>query len=977
MTPQEFLNKWRHVELTERSASQSHFNDICRLLEIEDPISADPKGEWFTFEKGASKTGGGEGWADVWRKECFAWEYKGKKKDLDRAFAQLQQYAIALDNPPLLIVSDMDRFRIHTNWTNTVQEVREFALEDLLDGATRDLLRACFLDPERLKPAKTRQMLTEEAAEEFSQLAQRLRARGHDPHTVAHFVNRLVFCMFAEDVNLLPDHMFTAMLKASAPKPDTFATNAAILFGAMKSGGLVGFTKVEWFNGGLFDNDSALPLERADIDNLIAAAALDWSEIDPSILGTLFERGLDPDKRSQLGAHYTDRDKIMQIVEPVIIRPLLGEWEAIRAEIEDLIANAPQQTAEKLLKGAERTKRDRAFARAQELLRGFLERLRKFRVLDPACGSGNFLYLSLLALKDIEHRANLEAEALGCTREFPAVGPECVLGIELNPYAAELARVSVWIGEIQWMRRNGFEAAKNPILRSLGNIDNRDAVLVTDGHGNPVLDAEGKPRRSTWPDADVVVGNPPFLGDKKMIRELGEEYATKLRQAYSGKVPGGANLVCYWLSQASDSIRSSGLLRAGLVTTNAVRTGADRRVLETLCRTAELYEAWSDEPWVVDGASVRVSIICVSTEPLPKRLDGADVATITASLSQFQQPMPSPLAENSGTSFTGTFLNGPFEIPAETASAWLQAPRNVAGHHNREVLRLTANGQDLLQRGERKWLLDFGADLSERDAALYEAPFEYARQQIQPYRQRRDEDGNFEVRRQNHRERWWIHAEARPGMRRALEGLSRFIVTPMVSSTRMFAFLEPAYLPNQKLVVFPREDYTFLGLLSSIFHEAWTLEYCSWIGAGNDPTYATKSVYQTYPFPEGLTPDIPAAAYADDARAKAIAAAAERLNTLRENWLNPPDLVERVPEVVPGYPDRILPKDEAAAQELKKRTLTNLYNARPAWLDHAHRALDEAVANAYGWGEDFRAGTLTDDEILARLFRLNQERASS
>lgn len=201
------------------------------------------------------------------------------------------------------------------------------------------------------------------------------------------------------------------------------------------------------------------------------------------------------------------------------------------------------------------------------------------------------------------------------------------------------------------------------------------------------------------------------------------------------------------------------------------------------------------------------------------------------------------------------------------------------------------------------------------------------------------------------------------------------MVTPMVSSTRVFAFLQPAYLPNQKLVVFPREDDTFLGLLSSIFHEAWTLEYCSWIGAGNDPTYATRSVYQTFPFPEGLTPNIPAAAYADDPRAQAIAKAAARLNELRENWLNPPDLVVREAEVVPGYPDRILPKDEAAAKELAKRTLTNLYNARPAWLDHAHRALDEEVANAYGWGDDFRAGLLSDDEILARLFRLNQERA--
>ncbi|QOV93448.1 class I SAM-dependent DNA methyltransferase [Novosphingobium sp. ES2-1] len=977
MTPHEFLSKWRHVELKERSASQSHFNDLCALLGVLDPIAADPKGEWFAFEKGATKTSGGEGWADVWRKGCFAWEYKGPRKDLDKAFSQLLQYAVALENPPLLIVSDMDRIRIHTNWTNTVQEVHEFTLDDLLDGQVRERLKRAFTDPEDFKPSKTRQALTEETAREFAGIAQRLRDRGHEAHRVAHFVNQLVFCMFAEDVGLLPDNLFTKMLDLCRSDPASFAENASTLFGAMaQPNGKVGFTRIDWFNGGLFANDAVLPVSRDDVEELYQAALRDWSQIDPSILGTLFERGLDPAKRSQLGAHYTDRDKIMMIVKPVIIDPLEAEWAEALAKMTALIESAPKRTAERLLTPAEKRRAEKLKDEAAAIHSAFIERLVNFRVLDPACGSGNFLYVALRALKDIEHRANLDAEALGLSRGFPRVGPECVLGIELNPYAAELARVSVWIGEIQWMRRNGFDAAKNPILRNLDTIECRDAVLVTDGHGNPVLDAEGKPRRASWPDANVVVGNPPFLGDKKMIRELGGEYATALRRAYSGKVPGGANMVCYWLSQANDSVRSSGLLRAGLVTTNAIRTGADRRVLEMLCKTAELFEAWSDEPWVVDGASVRVSMICVSTEPLPKRLDGAEVATITASLSQFQQPLPSPLDENSGTSFTGTFLNGPFEVSAETALGWLQAPRNVAGHYNREVIRLTANGQDLLQRGERKWLLDFGTNLSERDAALYEAPFEYARQHIQSYRQRRDENGNFEVRRQNHRERWWIHAEARPGMRRALEGLSRFIVTPMVSSTRVFAFLEPAYLPNQKLVVFPREDDTFLGLLSSIFHETWTLEYCSWIGAGNDPTYATKSVYQTFPFPEGLTPNIPAAAYADDPRSIAIAKAAARLNELRENWLNPPDLVVREPEVVPGYPDRILPKDEVAAKELAKRTLTNLYNARPAWLDHAHRALDEAVADAYGWGDDFRAGLLTDDEVLARLFRLNQERAS-
>ncbi|MEM6908348.1 MAG: DNA methyltransferase [Pseudomonadota bacterium] len=585
MTPAEFIQKWRAAELKERTASQEHFLDLCELLGIEKPASADPKGEWFTFEKGASKTGGGEGWADVWRKECFAWEYKGKKKDLDRAFAQLQQYAIALDNPPLLIVSDMDRFRVHTNWTNTVQEVHEFALEDLLNGATRDLLRNCFEAPERLKPAKTRQMLTEEAAEEFSQLAQRLRSRGHEAHAVAHFVNRLVFCMFAEDVGLLPDHMFTAMLKASAPRPDTFATNAAILFGAMKSGGLVGFTKVEWFNGGLFDDDSTLPLERAVIDNLIAAAALDWSEIDPSILGTLFERGLDPDKRSQLGAHYTDREKIMQIVEPVIIRPLTAEWEAIRVEIEAQIHKAEEarnrtptkQSEAKKVYAAARRAEANALKKAKELHGTFVDRLRSFRVLDPACGSGNFLYLSLLALKDLEHLVNLEAEQLGLGRFSPTVGPESVFGIELNSYAAELARVSVWIGVIQWMRRNGFEAARNPILRSLGNIECRDAILAPDG------------TEARWPDADAIVGNPPFLGAKLMKRMLGVSETERIRAAFEGRLPGFTDLVCYWFEKAREKIAEGRCERAGLVATNSIRKNTNLPVMKRILDATRIF----------------------------------------------------------------------------------------------------------------------------------------------------------------------------------------------------------------------------------------------------------------------------------------------------------------------------------------------------------------------------------------------------
>ena len=342
MKPHDFLKKWRNVELKERSASQSHFIDLCALLGVEDPVSADPKGEWFTFEKGANKTSGGNGWADVWRRECFGWEYKGRHANLDKAYGQLLQYSVALENPPLLIVSDMNRIVIRTNWTNSVQETHEIALEDLTDGAVRDRLKAAFTDPELFKPAKSRQELTEETAREFAGIAQRLRERGHEPHRVAHFVNQLVFCMFAEDVGLLPDNLFTKMLTASRVRPERFESNAAKLFGAMATGGDIDFTPIEWFNGGLFTDASVLPVDSEDIDQLLTAAHRDWSQIDPSILGTLFERGLDPAKRSQLGAHYTDRDKIMMIVRPVIIEPLEAEWVEALAKITALVEKGAQ-----------------------------------------------------------------------------------------------------------------------------------------------------------------------------------------------------------------------------------------------------------------------------------------------------------------------------------------------------------------------------------------------------------------------------------------------------------------------------------------------------------------------------------------------------------------------------------------------------------------------------------------------------------
>ena len=962
MTPQDFIKKWRNVELKERTASHSHFIDLCRLLDIDDPVTADPKGEWFTFEKGASKTSGGEGWADVWRKDAFAWEYKGKRKDLDEAFKQLLNYSIALENPPLLIVSDMDRIRIHTNWTSTVAKVHTITLDDLMDAANRDLLRNAFLDPIRLKPAKTRQLLTEEAAKNFASMAQRLRERGHDPQAVAHFINRLVFCMFAEDVELLPKKMFERMISAARPKPETFAVHAKTLFAAMKTGGMVGFESVEWFNGGLFDSDDVLPLEWQDIDDLIRAAQLDWSDIDPSILGTLFERGLDPSKRSQLGAHYTDRDKIMQIVNPVIVEPLLAEWAEIKAQIEAQIDAAPKPTAEKLLSTAQKAKRTRALDKAEVLHQAFLDRLKAFRALDPACGSGNFLYLALRELKDIEHRVNLEAEALGLPRGFPQIGPEAVLGIELNPYAAELARISVWIGEIQWMRRNGFEAGKKPILRTLNTIENRDAVLNADG------------TRAEWPKADVVIGNPPFLGASRMISELGEEYVNLLRTSWGTIVPGFADLVCYWFAKAWFQMLSGKLHRAGMVSTNSIRGGANRKVLDPIVSNGRIFEAWADEEWTVEGAAVRVSLICFDTlSGGNARLNGAETTAVfsdlTGKLGSVDLTKAIRLSQNCGVAYLGTKKGGPFDLPPSLARTMLTAPTNPNGEKNSKVLHRRFTGTDLARRAEDRWIIDFGHGVCAPDAMLFELPFSYVVEHVKPIR-----DKN---RREARRRNFWLHSETAPGLRNAINGRARFIGTARVSKFRLFSWLMNGASIDDGAIAIARDDDTTFGILHSGFHELWALRMGTFLGVGNDPRYTPSTTFETFPFPEGLTPDIPATDYAADPRAVKIAVAAARLNELRENWLNPADLVDRVPEVVAGYPDRILPKSDAAAKELKKRTLTNLYNARPAWLDHAHKALDEAVAEAYGWGDDWRAGLLTDDEILSRLFKLNQTRAAA
>jgi type II restriction/modification system DNA methylase subunit YeeA len=859
---------------------------------------------------------------------------------LAKAYQQLKMYADALENPPLLIVSDLQRFEIHTNFTATIKKVYAFTVEELADPQTRKLLSLAFNDPQQLRPGITRAAITEQAAEKFATLAEALRKRGHDPHAVAHFLNRLLFCMFAEDIGLLPEHIFTKLVASSQGEPGKFESRAAELFAAMKDGGDFALNTIAWFNGGLFEDASTLRLEASELATLQEAARLDWSEIDPSIFGTLFERGLDPSKRSQLGAHYTDPATIMKLVRPVIVEPWLAEWEKERAAIAAALGKSKAKTIPKA---------------TQNRFNAFLDRLRDFRVLDPACGSGNFLFVALRALKDLEQRVMFEAEELGLPRQVPSIGPANVLGIELNEYAAELARITVWIGEIQWMIQNGYGARRDPILQSLGGIQNRDALLNADG------------TEAAWPRADVIVGNPPFIGNKKLIRELGANYINAVRMAYSGRVTGGVDFVCYWFEKANEAIASGSTKRAGLVATNSIRGGANREVLKHAVDTSRIFEAWSDEDWTNEGAAVRVSLVCFGKSEQGANLNGNRVSEIFADLTAGNHETPGydltkakRLSSNAKLSFMGVTKSGPFDIDGSVARKILGLP-NPNGRPNSDVLRLSINGADLARRSTDSWIINFGL-LTEQEAALYEEPFRYAASTIKPEREKSRTPSN--------RERWWIYERPRPEMYAALVGKRRYIATCLVSKHRFFVWQDVAVTPENVVIVVARDDDTTLGVLHSRIHELWALRMGT--SLEDRPRYTPSTTFETFPFPAGMTPNIPAVQYADNPDANAIANAAKALVEARANWLNPAEWVDWVTtpeEEKAGFPKRPVAKPGKEAA-LRKRTLTNLYNERPTWLANLHDAIDKAVASAYGW-----EWPLSDDDILRRLFVLNQQRA--
>ena len=977
MTPSRFIQKWRDHSLSESSAAQQHFCDLCALLDHPTPAEADSTGEEFTFEKLTEKHRGSHGWADVWKRGHFAWEYKGPGRDLDDAYDQLLEYREALENPPLLVVCDTERIVVHTNFTATPTETHEIELSELGDPRSLEILRAVFHHPGRLRPGATSESITTEAARRIGEIAGDMRGRGLDSEKVAHFLDRLVFCLFAEDIELLPERIFSRLLEKTRRQPQRFHRMVRRLFSIMSEGGDFGLDRIRHFNGSLFAGGPVLEMTKDEIERIREAAKLDWGAVDPSIFGTLFERGMDPGKRSQIGAHYTGRDYIAKLVDPVVMWPLERRWEETRRTVENLLRTG-RKSGEERKKPMTKAVRTRSRNESERLVRRFHEHLTQVKVLDPACGSANFLYVTLQKLKDLEKEVVLFAEEHNLGTILPMVGPWQLYGIEVSPYAYDLAQMVVWIGYLQWVKANGFGIQGDPVLRPMeGNFQNKDAILD--------LSDPDEPKEPEWPKVDYIVGNPPFLGTKLMREYMGDEYVDDLHELWDGRVPSQADLCCYWFEKARAHVDEGRCERVGLLATQGIRGGANREVLKKIKETANIFFAESDRPWFLEGASVHVSMVAFDPGHEERKvLDGTPVEKINPNLTgAVDTTRACDLEENSGCSFMGTTKQGPFDIEEETALRWLEDP-NPHGLPNSDVLVPWVNGRDVTQRSRRMWIIDC-YELGEEEAAKYEAPFTYMDNGV---RQQREENP-----RSWYRDEWWRLYAERPLMREALGDLSRFVVTPTVSKHRLFKWLLPPVLPDHQLIAFARDDDYFFGVLHCWVHETWARAQGTQLREVESGfRYTPTTCFETFPFPwpPGEEPE-------GDPVVEEIAGAARELNELRENWLNPPEWARTETLEFPGSVDgpwgryveepdgrgigivhyeRTVP-DPPFAEDLKSRTLTNLYNQQPAWLQNAHRRLDEAVFAAYAratadptWTPD-----LDGEQILERLLELNLERA--
>lgn len=986
---QELAARWATARAAERANYALYLVELCEAIGVERPR---PSGSGYEFElaiKVVSRDGvEGTNYIDLFKREHFLLEAKDAEGGADhallrKAFGQARFYAGHVEGgpPPFLMVLDVGKtLLVWDRWAGTYggfNAARRFNLTRLHEEPTDvEFLRQVWTDPGALDPRRGAQEVTREIAGRLAALAARLEAQGHDQEHVARFLIRCVFTMFAEDVHLLPDEPFRAIIdKVALEEPTEFVPLVEELWAAMDQGKRFMLRRLLKFNGHFFKDATGIPLDREALALLSEAARADWAHVEPTIFGTLLVRALTPAERHRLGAEYTPREFIERLVRPTVEEPLRERWTAVQAEVLQL-----RETGKK-----------KDLATAEKRLRDYHEWLLTLRFLDPAAGSGNFLYVTMHVVKRVELeviRAIEELTGQPAIR-FQEVGPWQFHGIEVKPWAREIAELTLWIGFYQWWRQHHDVQPDEPILRDTGTLELRDAVLTWDDvrhdpardrpdptpriphpvTGELVPDPERMlryeefhgARPAPWPEADFLIANPPYLGQSRQREVFGDGYVDALRRVYTD-VPDAADYVMYWWYRAAGAVASGRTIRAGLITTNKITQAQNRAVVVDAASVgAQVCWAIADHVWYdgSDGAEVRVAMTVLAKNPafarllsVPKvdRVSGdvpiiseVRVPRLNADLSAHAD-IPSAAAvrlhANGGIASPGFKLHGSgFLIPGEQAEALLTRDASL-----RAVLKPFRNGKDITSRPRGVFVIDFGLQ-SEEEARAWPVLFDHVRDHVKPER-----DANP---RTTYGRYWWRFGEPRRELRQALGGLRRYIATPYVSKHRVFTFVAAEIAPEDGLRVLASDDAFHLGVLSSRIHVTWALAAGGRMGVRHTPRYNQSLCFEPFPFPD------PPQELRD-----LIANAAERIEAHRHRALEASSSVT-------------LMKMYDAVDALRSGAPLSATNqaihavAACGVLRDLHDELDRLVAEAYGW-----EWPESDAVILERLVQLHDARVA-
>ncbi len=1088
-----FISRWQKSGAAERANYQMFLSELCDILEVPrpDPTSPDPAKNLYVFDRAITRVNPdgttSTNYIDLYKARHFVNETKqgssveaspdelakptatksghGKRgtaafdRALERAFHQGRGYITSLPvaegRPPFLLVCDVGySIDLYAEFSGTGGHYERFPdpknhrilLTDLRQEKHRATLRAIWTDPYSLDPTKKAAEVTRDIAGRLAKLAKSLEADKHDPRVIAGFLQRCLFTMFAEDIGLLPEDGFKKLLDQVKASPHGFLVLVSALWKEMATGTAYSallFKEIACFNGGLFENTTALPLSPVQLAMLTDAASTDWSAVEPSIFGTLLVRALDPRERHKLGAEFTPRSYVERLIRPTIIEPLREEWDATRIAAANLhreaeaaedaaddketeakthLAAGNSDLAKQTGAAAAKLRADakKNDAEALKLVTAFHRHLCKITVLDPACGTANFLYVTLEHLKRLEAEVLELITALGGDATFEMneykVRPEQFLGLELSHNAVAIAQLVLWIGYFQWQRKTTGKAdtGDRPLLPKTQTIRQQDAVLAYDekiprrdpvsgeiltiwnGYTTKTHPVTGKevpdesatialfdyinPRRAEWPQADYIVGNPPFIGTKRMRDALGDGYTEALRKAWKGDVPESADLVMFWWQKAAAEVVQGRCKRFGFITTNSIHQAFNRRVIEPFLadtkKQLHLAYAIADHPWVdsADGAAVRIALTVgapgkaegvldkVLTEQV--RDDGENEVTL-ASIGGLIAPnlqigadlnSCKGLASNGNLSNRGFCLFGAgFIVTPEVAQTLL----NSSAPNEDPVIWKYRHGKDITDRPRGVMVIDafpFAIkDLQTKHPGVYQHLLIH----VKPERDQNAREGRKTT--------WWAFGEPNKKLREQLAGLSRYVATVVTSKHRFFTFLDKSILPDDALVNIAHDDAWILGVLSSAVHVHWTLATGGTLE--NRPRYIKSNCFEPFPFP----------ALEESPLKQRIRDLGERLDSHRKRQQ------EQHPSITLTGMYNVLEKLRSGEPLTSKEKQIHDQGLVTV-LRQIHDELDAAVLEAYGWSDlavetqDFKTQDARQEqareELLSRLVALNHERAA-